>query len=164
MYFWDAEWGVSMQLTGHSGFYDNYFISDSPSQPPHIQINLNRGTTGNMATVAVKEGEVGPRCLSESNHWDPNSRNHLWYRRRASDLLRERLWRKFLKHRCVPWPLSIRLEACSECSCCCSGGCHTPLIFTCSFLRKGKKKPKPISPEVILCQGTPDIFAALVYS
>ena len=40
----------------------------------------------------------------------------------------------------------------------------TPLRFLPSFLRKGKNKPKSISSEVILCQGTPDVFAAPVYS
>lgn len=36
-------------------------------------------------------------------------------------------------------------------------------MFIPSFLRKGKNKPKSISPEVKI-RGTPHVFVALVYS
>jgi len=43
VYFWEAEGGVSMQLTGHSEFCGDVFISDisdNPSQPPCTQTAL----------------------------------------------------------------------------------------------------------------------------
>lgn len=51
------------------------------------------------------------------------------------------------QHLCVPWLPSTWLKACSEDNQCCWGGCYAPLVFIPSFLRKGKNKPKSISPE-----------------
>lgn len=39
-------WGVSRQLTGHSWVSDDGFISDSPSQPPCLQITLTQEPQG----------------------------------------------------------------------------------------------------------------------
>lgn len=85
-----------MQLTGHSQFCDDVFISDSASQPPPIQIALTEEPQGrNTATVPVKEAEVGLRCLLESNYLDP-TQTTCGTDTRVSDPLRERLQRKFL--------------------------------------------------------------------
>lgn len=127
----------------------------------HHNLHLHRETTRTMATVPVKEAEMGLRCLLESNYLDPTQTTR-GTDRRTSDPLKERWWRKFVPTPLCPLLPSTWLKSCSEDNHCCSGACHAPLMFTPSFLRKGKSKPKSISPEVTLCQGTPDIFVALL--
>lgn len=104
---------------------------------------------------------MGLKCLLESNYLDPTQTTR-GTDRRASDPLKERQWRKFVPTPLCPLLPSTWLKDCLEHNHCCSGGCHAPLMFIPSFLRKGKNKPKSMSPEVTLCQGTPDIFVAIL--
>lgn len=103
-----------------------------------------------MATVPVKEVEVVLRCLQKATVWTPLKPLVAQIQGLLTHLGKD-CEENFCQHLCVPWPPSIRLKACSEYSHCCSGGCHASLMFIPSFLRKGKNKPKAISPEVILC-------------
>lgn len=60
-----------------------------------------RGTTRTMATVPVKEAELGLRCLLQSDHLDPTQTTH-GTDRRAQTHLRKDSEENVCQHLCVP--------------------------------------------------------------